>query len=151
MIQFLKKLSKLLLKYLFLLIVGGTTYVGIELLWRGYSHWSMFFLGGLCFICCGLLNEILPWDMVLSKQMLIGAIIITTLEFITGCIVNLKLGWNVWDYSNISLNICGQVCPIFFIAWYYVSGLAIILDDWLRYWIFHEEKPHYKLLSKEEL
>lgn len=147
----LKKLSKLLLKYLFLLIVGGTTYVGIELLWRGYSHWSMFFLGGLCFICCGLLNEILPWDMVLSKQMLIGAIIITTLEFITGCIVNLKLGWNVWDYSNLPLNICGQVCPIFFIAWYYVSGLAIILDDWLRYWIFHEEKPHYKLLSKEEL
>lgn len=151
MIQFLKKLSKLLLKYLFLLIVGGTTYVGIELLWRGYSHWSMFFLGGLCFICCGLLNEILPWDMVLSKQMLIGAIIITTLEFITGCIVNLKLGWNVWDYSNLPLNICGQVCPIFFIAWYYVSGLAIILDDWLRYWIFHEEKPHYKLLSREEL
>lgn len=151
MVKSLKKLSKLLLKYLFLLIVGGTTYVGIELLWRGYSHWSMFFLGGLCFICCGLLNEILPWDMVLSKQMLIGAIIITTLEFITGCIVNLKLGWNVWDYSNLPLNICGQVCPIFFIAWYYVSGLAIILDDWLRYWIFHEEKPHYKLLSKEEL
>lgn len=151
MMKSLKKLSKLLLKYLFLLIVGGTTYVGIELLWRGYSHWSMFFLGGLCFICCGLLNEILPWDMVLSKQMLVGAIIITTLEFITGCIVNLKLGWNVWDYSNLPLNICGQVCPIFFIAWYYVSGLAIILDDWLRYWIFHEEKPHYKLLSKEEL
>ena len=151
MMKSLKKLSKLLLKYLFLLIVGGTTYVGIELLWRGYSHWSMFFLGGLCFICCGLLNEILPWDMVLSKQMLLGAIIITTLEFITGCIVNLKLGWNVWDYSNLPLNICGQVCPIFFIAWYYVSGLAIILDDWLRYWIFHEEKPHYKLLSKEEL
>ena len=151
MMKSLKKLSKLLLKYLFLLIVGGTTYVGIELLWRGYSHWSMFFLGGLCFICCGLLNEILPWDMILSKQMLIGAIIITTLEFITGCIVNLKLGWNVWDYSNLPLNICGQVCPIFFIAWYYVSGLAIILDDWLRYWIFHEEKPHYKLLSKEEL
>lgn len=151
MMKSLKKLSKLLLKYLFLLIVGGTTYVGIELLWRGYSHWSMFFLGGLCFICCGLLNEILPWDMVLSKQMLLGAIIITTLEFITGYIVNLKLGWNVWDYSNLPLNICGQVCPIFFIAWYYVSGLAIILDDWLRYWIFHEEKPHYKLLSKEEL
>lgn len=149
--QRLKKLSKLVLKYLFLLVVGGITYVGIEILWRGYSHWTMFLLGGLCFICCGLLNEIIPWNMVLSKQMLIGAVIITTLEFIVGCIVNLKLGWNVWDYSNLPLNICGQVCPIFFIAWYYVSGLAIILDDWLRYWIFHEEKPHYKLLSKEEL
>lgn len=141
---------KLLLKYLFLLFIGGFAYVGIELLWRGYSHWTMFLLGGLCFICCGLLNEIIPWEMVLSKQMLIGATIITSLEFITGLIVNVKLGWNVWDYSNVPLNICGQICPIFFIAWYYVSGLAIILDDYLRYWFFHEEKPHYKLFSSKE-
>lgn len=136
---------KQLSKHLILFLIGGMAYVEIELLWRGYSHWTMFILGGLCFICCGLLNEIIPWEMVLSKQMLIGAIIVTLLEFLTGMIVNVKLGWNVWDYSNLPLNICGQICPIFFIAWYYVSGLAIILDDYLRYWLFHEEKPHYKL------
>lgn len=149
-----KKLTnflKLIGKYLFLLVTGGIAYIGIEFLYRGHSHWTMFILGGLCFVCCGLINEIIPWDMVLSKQMLIGATIITTLEFITGYIVNIKLGWNVWDYSNLPLNICGQICPFFFVAWYYVGGLAIILDDWLRYWIFHEEKPHYKLISKEEL
>lgn len=132
-------------KHLILFLIGGIAYVGIEILWRGYSHWTMFILGGLCFICCGLLNEIIPWEMVLSKQMLIGAVIVTLLEFLTGMIVNVKLGWNVWDYSNLPLNICGQICPIFFIAWYYVSGLAIILDDYLRYWLFHEEEPHYKL------
>lgn len=138
-------MGKQLSKHLILFLIGGMAYVGIELLWRGYSHWTMFILGGLCFICCGLLNEIIPWEMVLSKQMLIGAVIVTLLEFLTGMIVNVKLGWNVWDYSNLPLNICGQICPIFFIAWYYVSGLAIILDDYLRYWLFHEEKPHYKL------
>lgn len=138
-------MGKQLSKHLILFLIGGIAYVGIELLWRGYSHWTMFLLGGLCFICCGLLNEIIPWEMVLSKQMLIGAVIVTLLEFLTGMIVNVKLGWNVWDYSNLPLNICGQICPIFFIAWYYVSGLAIILDDYLRYWLFHEEKPHYKL------
>lgn len=138
-------MSKQISKHFVLFLIGGTIYVGIELLWRGYSHWTMFILGGLCFICCGLLNEIIPWEMVLSKQMLIGAVIVTLLEFLTGMIVNVKLGWNVWDYSNLPLNICGQICPIFFIAWYYVSGLAIILDDYLRYWLFHEEKPHYKL------
>lgn len=139
------KRLKLLSKYLFLLLVGGITYVGIEILWRGYSHWTMFLLGGLCFICCGLLNEIIPWEMALYKQMFIGAIIITLLEFITGAIVNIKLGWNVWDYSNLPLNVCGQICPIFFIAWYFISGIAIIFDDYLRYWMFKEEKPHYKL------
>lgn len=138
-------MGKQINKHLILFLIGGIAYVGIELLWRGYSHWTMFILGGLCFICCGLLNEIIPWKMVLSKQMLIGAVIVTLLEFLTGMIVNVKLGWNVWDYSNLPLNICGQICPIFFIAWYYVSGLAIILDDYLRYWLFHEEKPHYKL------
>ena len=122
----------------------------IELLWRGYSHWTMGILGGLCFVCCGLLNEVLPWNMTLSKQMLIGAIIINSLEFITGLIVNVKLGWDVWDYSNLPLNIYGQICPIFFIAWYYVSGLAIVLDDYIRYWFFGEEKPKYKLVSSKE-
>ena len=23
--------------------------------------------------------------------------------------------------------------------------IAIVVDDWLRYWIFKEEKPHYRL------
>ena len=146
----MKNLLKIIGKYLFLFCVGGLAYVGLEFLWRGHSHWTMFVLGGICFICCGLLNEIIPWDIVLSEQMFIGAIIITTLEFITGYIVNIKLRWNVWDYSKLPFNIRGQICPIFFIAWYYVSGVAIVLDDYLRYWLFHEEKPHYKLISNKE-
>lgn len=135
-----------ILKHLCLGITGGLVYTLVEILWRGYSHWTMFLLGGICFVCIGLINEIIPWDMVLSKQMFIGAILITLLEFITGCIVNLYLKWDVWDYSNLPFNLYGQICVPFMIAWYYVSGLAIVLDDWLRYWLFHEEKPHYKLI-----
>lgn len=48
--------------------------------------------------------------MSLAKQGIIGACMVTVLEFITGCIVNIWLGWNVWDYSNMPLNILGQVC-----------------------------------------
>ena len=87
----------------------------IEILYRDYTHWSMFILGGICFISIGLLNEIFPWELSLWYQILIGAIIITVLEFMTGCIVNLWLGWNVWDYSNMPGNILGQVCPQFFL------------------------------------
>lgn len=64
--------------------VGGLLYILIELIWRGYSHWSMFVLGGLCFVFLGLINEILPWQMPVWMQILIGAIGITILELLTG-------------------------------------------------------------------
>lgn len=134
------------LKYLFLLVTGGLLYNIIEILFRGWSHWTMFFLGGICFIALGLINEVIPWEMVLWKQILIGACVITALEFITGCIVNLWLGWGVWDYSHMPGNVLGQISPQFFVLWLLLSAVGIILDDWLRYWMFGEERPHYKIL-----
>lgn len=121
-------------------------YIALELLWRGHSHWTMFILGGICFVALGLINEVLPWDMPLWKQSLIGACIITALEFATGCVVNLWLGLGVWDYSHMKGNILGQICPQFFLLWLPVSLSGIVLDDWLRCWWFGEEKPHYKLI-----
>ena len=129
-----------------LFVTGGILYVLLEIIWRSHSHWTMFLLGGLCFVCLGLINEIIPWEMPLWKQVLIGACIVTGLEFITGIIVNLMLHWNVWDYSTMPGNILGQICPQYFILWLPVSLIAIVLDDWLRYWWFHEEKPHYRLI-----
>ncbi len=108
----------------------------------------MFILGGLCFYLIGCINEIIPWNMPLYQQMAIGMVIITTLEFITGYIVNIKLGWNVWDYSNMPLNIMGQICIPFCTAWYFISFVAIVLDDLLRYWLWGEERPHYHLFTK---
>ena len=121
-------------------------YIALELLWRGHSHWTMFILGGICFVALGFINEVLPWDMPLWKQSLIGACIITALEFVTGCVVNLWLGLGVWDYSHMKGNILGQICPQFFLLWLPVSLSGIVLDDWLRCWWFGEEKPHYKLI-----
>ena len=88
-------------------------------------------------------NELMPWDMPLWQQMLIGTAIITGLEFVTGCIVNLWLGWNVWDYSNVPLNVFGQICLPYILLWAPISLAGIILDDYLRYWLFKEERPHY--------
>lgn len=133
-------------KYIALWAVGGLMYIALELLWRGHSHWTMFILGGICFAALGLINEVLPWDMPLWKQSLIGACIITALEFATGCVVNLWLGLGVWDYSHMKGNILGQICPQFFLLWLPVSLSGIVLDDWLRCWWFGEEKPHYKLI-----
>ena len=134
------------LKYYTLGTLGGTVYVFIELMWRGYSHWSMFLLGGVCFIALGLINEVIPWEMPLTAQMLIGCVIITSLEFITGCIVNLWLGWNVWDYSDLPYNLLGQISVASSIGWYFLSAVGIVLDDWLRYIFFGEEKPRYTII-----
>ena len=133
------------LKYVFLFVTGGLLYNILEMLFRGWSHWTMFILGGVCFICLGLINEIIPWEMLLWQQVLIGAGIITGLEFATGCMVNLWFGWGVWDYSQMPGNILGQVCPQFFALWLPVSLAGIVLDDCLRYWSWQEEQPHYNV------
>lgn len=134
-----------LFKYIFLFFFGGISYIIIELLWRGYRHTSMFVLGGLCFVLLGLINEKYTYDMPLVTQMLIGTFIITVLEFITGCIVNLHFHLNVWNYSNMPLNIMGQICLPYMLLWFLLSPVAIITDDYLRYAFFDEEKPHYTL------
>ncbi len=133
------------LKHLILGGIGGLLYIILELAWRGHSHWTMFFLGGVCFILIGAINEQIPWCMPLWKQALIGAAVITVLELLTGCVVNLCLGWGVWDYSGLPGNILGQICPQYIFLWVLVAVAAIVADDWLRFWMFQEKRPHYCL------
>lgn len=132
-------------KYLFLLWFGGATYCTLEVLWRGYSHWTMFILSGVLFVIIGLLNEIWSWDTSLLVQAIVATFIATMAEFICGCIVNIYLGWGVWDYSDLPLNFMGQICLEFTALWFLVSIIAIILDDTIRWKFFDEEKPRYKL------
>lgn len=120
--------------------------MGIELLWRGYSHWTMFIVGGLCFVLIGSINAFYTFEMSFICQMLIGACIITLVEFLSGCIINLWFGWNVWDYSGMPFNVLGQICLPYTGLWFLLSGSAIILDDYLRYWWFGEEYPHYRII-----
>lgn len=131
-------------KYIFLFLIGGMAYYLLEILWRGRSHWTMIFVGGICFLLCGLLNEVFTWEMPLWMQMLICSISITGVEFVAGCVLNLWLHLGIWNYENMPCNVLGQVCLPFTILWFFVSLIAIVLDDWLRYRFFGEERPRYK-------
>lgn len=126
-------------------MVGGLIYYGIEVAWRGYSHWTMALVGGVCFILVGGINEFFPWTMPLALQGLIGSAIVTAVELIAGLVLNVWLGLGIWDYSNLPLNFMGQICLPFSLLWILLSVVAVVLDDWLRYWLFGEERPHYVL------
>lgn len=137
---------KKLIQLMFLFLIGGFIYFGTEMLIRQRSHWSMFICGGICFLLIGGINEFFDYNMSLLKQMLYSAIMITVVEFIFGCIFNLWLKLNIWDYSNQPFNVLGQVCPLFSILWFFVSLIGIVLDDFIRWKLFNEEKPRYIFL-----
>ena len=83
------------LKKCLLFCIGGGAYVGLELLWRGYSHISMFAAGGVCFLLIGQLGQVqpvLPWPL----RAVIGAGIITMVELAAGLLVNQH--YQIWDY-----------------------------------------------------
>ena len=120
-----------ILKEFIIFIIFGLMYVTIELLYRGHTHYSMFIVGGICGVLIGLINDNTP-DMPLLPQCVLGTVIITVIELLTGLFLNVYLGLNVWDYSNQPFNFMGQICPQFCIIWCVLSILVIRIDDWLK-------------------
>lgn len=140
---------KKILKPIILFSIGGTVYVFMELSFRGRSHIAMFFVGGLAFLMIGFINEIKPLkNLPLFNQSILGSLIVTFLELIFGYLLNIVLKLDVWDYSNLPFNFHGQICLPFSILWIFVSLFAIVLDDYIRYKLFDEEKPTYTFFSK---
>jgi len=113
-------------KNLALFSLGGSAYVGLELLWRGRSHSSMFAAGGLCFLLLGKLGrQALP----VPLRAVAGAGIITAVELGTGLLVNRD--YHVWDYRDRWGNFRGQICPLYGILWVPLSLGAMGLHGWL--------------------
>lgn len=109
-----------------LFCLGGGAYVGLEFLWRGWSHISMFFAGGLCFVLIGHLGEVEP-RLPLPLRVLAGVAIITMVELGTGLLFNRS--YQVWDYRSQPGNFLGQVCPQFCLLWLPISWLALKLYE----------------------
>jgi uncharacterized membrane protein len=110
-----------LLEYIFVFVLGATTYSALEILFRGFTHWTMFFAGGISFT---LLYRIFTGQKKFSLWIncFIGALIITGIELVFGVIFNLILGWNVWDYSHYPLDFMGQICLSYTLLWFLLSA-----------------------------
>ena len=105
------------IKYGLAFALGAFLYTVIEVLWRGYTHLSMTFTGGVCLVILYGLNSWLH-GLGLPLKCAIGAIAITLVEFLVGCLVNLWLDLAVWDYSAQPFNLMGQVCLGYSAAWF---------------------------------
>ncbi|SHH64820.1 Putative ABC-transporter type IV [Sporobacter termitidis DSM 10068] len=108
------------LKYAGIFKSGGLVYGALELAFRGRTHWTMMLAGGVCAIFLYLIAT--KSREALWKKWIMGGAVITTVEFVTGIVVNIVLGWNVWSYANSWANLFGQICLLFSLLW---VGLSI--------------------------
>ena len=134
----------------------GFIYCMIEILFRGWSHWSMFVLTGfLGVFCVDSINNTLSFDCDYIVQILISTILCTIGEGISGIILNVWLQLNVWDYSKMTFGtfFFGQCNVIFCVAWALIIGLfAIFYCDAYNYYILKIEPcPYYVIFGHKFL
>ena len=122
----------------------GAVYVALEILFRGRSHPAMLIVGGLCVVLVGAINQ-RPgfYRAPVIVQAMIGALIVLAVEFVSGCVLNLWLGLDIWDYSNQPGNVLGQICPVFGLLWFLIMPLAIWAEDTARWLIWAYERAVY--------
>lgn len=116
------------------------------------SLW-MTLVGGALGLTLGMINE--PGSPIYKTHPLIKTMaacsLITVIEFIAGCILNLGLGLDIWDYSDMWGNVLGQINPVHTFYWFMMSPLGFWMDDAMRFYLFGEDKPrslggYYKAL-----
>ena len=131
--------------------LGGTLYTLVELLWRGYSHVSMTFVGGVCFLCIHLINRLLGHGGIgrFALKCILSGSVITLVELVSGIVLNLWFGLRVWDYSEVPLNLLGQICAGYSAAWVLVSAPALWLCGLIdRFFDMIENGEHYEETEK---
>ncbi len=119
---------------LFVFSIGAITYSFIEILWRGYTHWTMGLLGGICMLFIYAINIFVKANILVKAAY--SAFVITALEFLTGIMVNIVFKLNVWDYSRLKFNIMGQVSLLYSFLWFLLCIPCLILCTILKHRVF---------------
>lgn len=146
----MKKMILHILKGLVLFSIYGTIYFVIESIYKGHpTNLIMFVVGGIIGFLIGLINNLFNMDTNFILQCFVGTMIVLLVECILGYKLNIIEHKMLWDYSNVPFNfVGGQICLPFAVIWFILSGICIIIDDYLRYIIFKEEKPYYVIFNK---
>lgn len=112
-------------------VVGSMGYTLLELLWRGYTSWTMTAAGGICLSLLYRMRQKLG-HLRLWEQCLAGGGIITAVELLAGLLCNRLLQMRVWDYSNRRGNFKGQICPLYSFLWCLLCLPVLPLCGWMK-------------------
>lgn len=99
-----------------LFLFGAAGYSMLEILWRGYTHWTMALAGGAVMVGLDRLRGKVRGEGPFARC-LCGAACITAAEYVVGCTVNRVYHMDVWDYSGEKGNVQGQICPKYAALW----------------------------------
>lgn len=119
--------------------IGAFGYYILEILWRGHSHWVMALTGGVCFSLIYILNLSMRDSASVAGIAAVSCGIITAAELVVGMVVNVLLGWNVWDYSSLFMNVAGQICLYYTLLWFLLSVLLVYFCRFLSERVFFDE------------
>lgn len=124
-----------------LFALGGAGYLGIEIAYRGFTHWSMFFAGGLA-LC--LLHALAVRPLPLPAAAACGAAGVSGLEMAVGLVCRRFLHIVVWDYSAEWGNLAGLVCPRYTLYWLLLCGWVLCVLRRAQRFRLPEQSPVYR-------
>lgn len=106
-------------------------------------------MAGTAAILIDRLNDEISWDIDYLLQGTIGAGIITAMELIVGTLDRVVLHLHMWDYSNLTGNFRGIICPQFTLIWFIFALILIPSIDALSYYVLRlsHERPYYKIFG----
>lgn len=109
----------MILERISVFLLGSAIYGSIELISRGWTHWSMLLAGGICISMMYCITNQCGFP--IWQKWVLCAAVITTVEFLCGILFNLHLKWHIWDYSAKAYNLMGQICPAYSFIWLCIS------------------------------
>ena len=112
-------------------VVGSVGYTLLELLWRGYTSWTMTVTGGICLQLLYRMRQRAS-HLGVWKQCLVGGGVITAIELMAGILFNKLLKMKVWDYSHLPFNFRGQICLVYSVLWCLLCLPVLALCDGLK-------------------
>ena len=107
---------------------GAIGYPLIELCWRRRTHPAMALAGGMALKGLHLLHRTQK-GRPLWQHALLGGLMITGVEYAFGRMFNRR--YQIWDYRRTPLNVKGQICVPYTLAW---CGLSAAACGLMRLW-----------------
>ena len=133
---------------LFYCFAGGL-YMTLELVYRQFTDYHMFYLAGAIGLLLLFINEWLSYDTDFILQVLICGTCALIGEFLCGLLFNAD--YHIWDYRDLPFNFMGQVQLYFAIIWYVLVAIFIPILDYIDYTMFPRtgiKKPYYKIFGR---